>query len=159
MKNLSTWLLAFFMVMFAGFRVIVTITNQQGAPIAGLVIENIVLEIALIFLTLLCLLLVIKRKFLGAVIYLASYGFYYGTGVFSTIYGILVNGDTIAVSNSLEILVSAIGVILPLAVFMDTLADKSRKINPVDKKTDWFYKNEQFDRKFDERADRNEYKF
>ena len=32
-------------------------------------------------------------------------------------------------------------------------------INPKDKKTDWFYKNEQFDRKFDERADRNEYKF
>lgn len=159
MKNLSTWLLSFFMVMFAGFRVIVTITNQQGAPIAGLVIENIALEIGLIFLTLLCLLLVIKRKLLGAIIYTVSYCFYYGAELFSTIYGILVNGETIAINNSLEILISAIGVILPLAVLMDTLADKTRKINPVDKKTDWFYKNEQFDRKFDERADRNEYKF
>ena len=61
--------------------------------------------------------------------------------------------------NVVEVLVSAIGVLLPLMVLIDTLADKSRKLNPVDKKTDWFYKSEQFDRKFDERADRNEYKF
>ena len=27
------------------------------------------------------------------------------------------------------------------------------------RKTDWFYKNEQFDRQFDDRADRNQYKF
>lgn len=159
MKNLSTWLLSMFMVMFAGFRVIVTITNQQGSPIADLVVENIGLEIALIFLTLLCLILVVKRKLIGAIIYVVSYGFYYGVGLFSTLYGVLIEGEPIAISNSLEILVSAIGVLLPLMVLMDTLVDKTRKINPVDKKTDWFYKNEQFDRKFDERADRNEYKF
>ena len=159
MKNLSTWLLAMFMVMFAGFRVIVTITNQQGEPFAGLVVENIVLEIALIFLTLLCLILVVKRKLIGAIIYVVSYGWYYGVGLFSTIYGILVNGETIGINSSLEILVSALGVLLPLMVLIDTLADKTRKLYPVDKKTDWFYKNEQFDRKFDERADRNEYKF
>ena len=159
MKNMSTWLLAMFMVMFAGFRVIVTITNQQGSPLAGLVVENIAIEIALIFVTLLCLLLVVKRKMLGGIIYLVSYGWYYGVGLLNTIYGILVNGETLGLNNSLEALVSAIGVLLPLMVLMDTLADKSRKLNPVDKKTDWFYKNEQFDRKFDERADRNEYKF
>ena len=28
----------------------------------------------------------------------------------------------------------------------------------VDKKTDWFYKNEQFDRKMDDRADKNNYR-
>lgn len=159
MKNLSTWLLAMFMAMFTGFRVLVTITNQQGAPFGGLVIENITLEIALIFLTLLCLILVIKRKVLGAIIYVVSYGFYYGVGLFNTIYGILVEGETFNLSSSLELLVTAIGVLLPLMVLFDTLVDKTRKINPVDKKTDWFYKNEQFDRKFDERADRNEYKF
>ncbi len=159
MKNLSTWLLSMFMVMFAGFRVIVTITNQQGSPIAGLAVENIAIEIAIIFLTLLCLILVVKRKLIGAIIYVVSHGWYYGIGLFNTIYGVLVEGDTMALSSSLEILVSAIGVLLPLIVLLDTLADKSRKLYPVDKKTDWFYKNEQFDRKFDERADRNEYKF
>ena len=154
MKNVSTWLLAMFMVMFAGFRVIVAITNQQGSPLAGLVVENITIEIALIFLTLLCLVLIVKRKMVGAIIYVVSYGWYYGFGMLYT----LVNGEIIGFNNALEILVSAIGVLLPLMVLIDTLADKSRKLNPIDKKTDWFYKNEQFDRKFDERADRNEYK-
>lgn len=158
MKNLSTWLLSMFMVMFAGFRVIVTITNQQGSPIAGLVVENIAIEIALIFLTLVCLLLIVKRKLIGALIYAISHVWYYGVGLFYNIYGVLVDGEGIALNNTLEILVSAIGVLLPLMVIIDTLADKNRKLNPVDKKTDWFYKNEQFDRKFDERADRNEYK-
>lgn len=159
MKNMSTWLLSFFMVMFAGFRVIVTITNQQGSPIQGIVVENIALEIALIFLTLLCLLLVIKRKLIGALIYAISHFGYYGIGLFNAIYGILINGDKMNISSSIQILSYAIGVLLPLMVLLDTLVDKGRKINSIDKKTDWFYKNEQFDRKFDERADRNEYKF
>ena len=159
MKNFSTWLLAIFMVIFAGFRVVVAITNQQGTPIEGLVVENISIEIALIFLTLVCLLLVVKRKLIGAIIYAISYGWYYGVGLFNTVYGALVNQEQIAISNALELLISGIGILLPLMVLFDTLADKSRKLSPVDKKTDWFYKNEQYDRKFDERADRNEYKF
>lgn len=159
MKNLSTWLLTMFMAIFGGFRVVVAITNQQGAPMWGLAVENVAIEIALIFVTLLCLILVFKRKLIGGIIYAVSYGWYYGVGLLSTIYGALVNGETIGLGNSMELLVSAIGVLLPLMVLMDTLADKGRKLNPVDKKTDWFYKNEQFDRKFDERADRNEYKF
>lgn len=159
MKNLSTWLLAMFMVMFSGLRIILTITNQQGNPLGGIIIENLALEIGLIFLTLACLVLVIKRKLIGAIIYTVSYLFYYGPGLLNTLYGLLVGNNALSIGNSLEILFSAIGVILPLMVLIDTLADKTRKLHPVDKKTDWFYKNEQFDRKFDERADRNEYKF
>lgn len=159
MKNMSTWLLSIFMGMFAILRIMITITNQQGNPLEGIVVENLSLEIALIFLTLFCILMVVKRKILGAIIYVISYGWYYGLGLFNTLYGVLVEGEKIAISNSVELLVSAIGVVLPIMVLMDTLADKSRKLHPTDKKTDWFYKNEQFDRKFDERADRNEYKF
>ena len=40
----------------------------------------------------------------------------------------------------------------------DLLLDKNRKENPKDKKTDWFYKNEEFDRKLDDRADKNNYR-
>ena len=159
MKNLSTWLLSMFMFMFGGFRVIVAITNQQGDPFGGLAVENIALEIGLIFLTLLCLILVVKRKLLGAIIYAVAHGFYYGVGLFNTLYTAISEGNGLAIGDSLEIIVALIGVILPLMVLLDTLADKTRKLHPVDKKTDWFYKNEQFDRKFDERADRNEYKF
>jgi len=159
MKNLSTWLLTIFMAMFAVFRIIVTITNQQGNPIAGLAVENLTIEIALIFLTLLCLILVVKRKLIGAIIYAVSYGWYYGAGLLNTIYKVLIANETLGFDSILSTLVSGIGVVLALFVLFDTLLDKTRKINPIDKKTDWFYKNEQFDRKFDERADRNEYKF
>lgn len=41
----------------------------------------------------------------------------------------------------------------------DLILDKNRKAHPVDKKTDWFYKNKDFDRQYDERADKNQYKF
>ena len=29
----------------------------------------------------------------------------------------------------------------------ESLLDKNRKLNPKDKKTDWFYQNEEFDRR------------
>ena len=54
--------------------------------------------------------------------------------------------------------ISLIGLIIPVAVLLDLLADKNRKAHPKDKKTDWFYKNEAYDRKFDERADKNNYR-
>ena len=38
------------------------------------------------------------------------------------------------------------------------LLDKNRVNNPKDKKTDWFYKGEQYDRQLDERADKNNYR-
>ena len=54
--------------------------------------------------------------------------------------------------------VSLVGMIIPIAVLLDLLLDKGRKAHPVDKKTDWFYKNKQFDRELDERADKNNYR-
>ena len=64
----------------------------------------------------------------------------------------------ITMGTSLSMFVSLIGVALPLAVLIDLLLDKQRKANPKDKKTDWFYKNEAFDRKLDDRADKNNYR-
>ena len=54
--------------------------------------------------------------------------------------------------------ISLIGVILPIAVLFDLKIDKNRKANPVDKKTDWYYKDEKYDREMDERADKNNYR-
>ena len=50
------------------------------------------------------------------------------------------------------------GLILAFCVFFDLLVTKIRKRDPKDKKTDWFFKNEQYDRKYDERADKNQYR-
>ena len=38
------------------------------------------------------------------------------------------------------------------------MVNKIRKRDPKDKKTDWFFQNEQYDRKLDDRADKNQYR-
>ena len=58
----------------------------------------------------------------------------------------------------MSLLVALVGIAIPVAALFDVLLDKNRKLNPKDKKTDWFYKNEAYDRKFDERADKNNYR-
>ena len=70
----------------------------------------------------------------------------------------MTKGDILSLSQSTELMFSMLGIILPLAVLIDLLLDKNRKNNPKDKKTDWFYKNEEFDRKLDDRADKNNYR-
>ncbi len=65
----------------------------------------------------------------------------------------------ISVTGSSQFLLDLFGVIIPLFTFFDILLNKNRVNLGLAMKSDWFYKNEQFDRKFDERADRNQYKF
>ena len=103
---------------------------------------------------------VAKRKMIGGLLYLLSYGMYFGVNVYDSINGII-NVTTESASNLLNytnIFISIVAMILAVAVVLDLLADKSRKLNPKDKKTDWFYKNKDFDRKLDDRADKNNYR-
>ena len=78
----------------------------------------------------------------------------------------LVTGIATAYMDSIPVVaitcnvgVSLLGILLSTLVFIDILLDRTRTSSRSNKLTDWFYKNEQYDRKFDERADRNEYKF
>ena len=58
----------------------------------------------------------------------------------------------------MSIFFSFAGMILPIIALFDLLLDKNRTAHPKDKKTDWFYKDEKFDRQKDERADTNNYR-
>ena len=156
MKNFSTWMLVIFMGMFWLFRVLVAVMPEFGTTLGSFVPLNSQLEIILCFVVVVCMLLVIKRKLLGGILYLAAYGMYFGVDLFNN-FGSIMNG-TIAPENALNTFVSFLGIVLPIAVLLDLLVDKGRKINPTDRKTDWFYKNEQYDRKLDERADKNNYR-
>lgn len=157
MRSLSTYLLVMFIAMFWVFRIIVAITYELGVDFGGIVPLNINLEIILLFVVLLVMVLVIKRNILGALIYLLGYGMYFGVDLYNNVMLIL-EGQELAIMTYLNTFVSLIGMIIPIAVLFDLLADKTRKAHPVDKKTDWFYKNENYDRKLDERADKNNYK-
>ena len=157
MKNFSTWLLACFVVMFWVFRIIVALMAQMGQDF---VVQpfNETMEIILLFVVLVCVVLIVKRKLTGALIYLLAYGIYFGVDVANNIQTIVEAIEGADVGIYINLFMSIVGIILPIAVLLDLIADKNRKNHPKDKKTDWFYTNEQFDRQLDERADKNNYR-
>lgn len=155
MKNLTTYLFVMLMAMFWVFRIVVAFCYNLGIEFITKPMD-LNFEIVLLFLTLVAMILVIKRSVLGGVIYLIGNGLYFGTFIYNLI-PVINSGATI--QNYMDLMFAAIGIVLPLLVLFDLLLDRNRKVHPVDKKTDWFYKNKDYDRNFDERADRNEYKF
>ena len=159
MKNFSTILLVMFVGMFWVFRLIVAFMHEIGQDLGGIVPFNQQMEIILLFVVLICMILIVKRKIVGALIYLVAYGLYFGTNLMSGITTLFNQGDSIIdITLYMNMFISLLGVALPIAVLLDLLLDKNRKANPKDKKTDWFYKNEAYDRKLDDRADKNNYR-
>lgn len=156
MKNLSSWLITIFVMMYWLFRVVVAITGSMGIDFVVSPI-NTNIEIALLFIVLICIPFIFKRKLLGAIVYLGAYGWYFGRGLIENILKII-NNETLSMQTYTEMFFALIGVALPILVLFDILLDRTRTKNPTDKKTDWFYKNEQYDRKLDERADKNNYR-
>ncbi|MBO5479458.1 MAG: hypothetical protein J6A04_07260 [Clostridia bacterium] len=155
MRSMASYLLLIFMVMFWIFRLVVAFTASIGVDI-GFVPMNMNMEIILLFVTMVGIAFVGKRMLIGAIIYLVSYGLYFGVDLYNIVMGII--GGTTTITDYSNALASFIGVVLPLAVFFNLLIDKNRTNHPVDKKTDWFYKNDEYDRKIDERADQNQYR-
>ena len=152
MKNLTTYLFVMFMIMFWVFRIIVAVCFNLGIDFIVTPMD-LNFEVILLFLTFISVILVIKRSVLGGIIYLIGNGLYFGATIFNSI-----TSQTEGTLDYMNLFISFIGILLPILVLFDLLLDRNRKVHPVDKKTDWFYKNKDYDRKFDERADRNEYK-
>ena len=159
MKKFSTWMIVMFIVMFWAFRVMIAVSAELNWEMGVLKPLNVQVEIMLLFVVLACIVLIIKRKMLGGLIYLMAYGLYFGADVVSNLQILLTAVETgIDMNLYINILMSLIGIILPIATLLDLLMDKARNANPKDKKTDWFYDNGKFDRDLDERADKNNYR-
>ena len=157
MKKFSTYLLVMFMILFWILRIIITVMSELGKDFMGIIPIDEKFEVILLFAFLICVILVVKRKILGSLLYLTLHAIYFGGDVTEKI-GILSRDETFTMAQSGDLIFSIIGLILPLAVLIDLLLDRGRKEHPVDKKTDWFYKNKEFDRKLDDRADKNNYR-
>lgn len=157
MKKFSTYLLVMFMVVFWIVRIMVTLSFEFGNNFLGMVPMNETFEIIILFLTLLCFLLIIKRKILGSLIYLTLHAIYFG-GDITNKFSIIARGDSLSFNEDVQLIFSMLGIVLPLMVLIDLLLDENRKNNPKDQKTDWFYQNKEFDRKLDDRADKNNYR-
>lgn len=157
MKKLSTYLLVMFMIIFWIVRIIITISSELGKDFMGMKPMNEIFEIIILFATLLCVVLVVKRKLVGSLLYLTLHAIYFGGDITAKL-GLITRNETLTLADSTNMIFSMLGIIIALAVLIDLLLDKNRKANPKDKKTDWFYKNEQFDRELDDRADKNNYR-
>ena len=157
MKKFSTYLLVMFMIIFWIVRIIITISTQLGKDFMGMKPMNEMFEIIILFATLLCVVLVVKRKLVGSLLYLTLHAIYFGGDITAKL-GLIARNETLTLADSTNMMFSMLGIIIALAVLIDLLLDKNRKANPKDKKTDWFYKNEQFDRELDDRADKNNYR-
>jgi len=158
MKSLSSWLLVMFMFMFWVFRVIVAFQAQYQKDFGGFIAFNLTVEIVLLFGSILCMILVLRRQLLGGILYLLGYGYYFGGYILTSALPILISGETMDMSMMQNALVAGVALVLALSIFFDLVIARVRKRDPKDKKTDWFFNNDQYDRKFDDRADRNEYK-
>ena len=55
-------------------------------------------------------------------------------------------------------IVSVLCLVIPIFAFFIIAFAKEQEKRPVDKKTDFFHKNDAYDRKYDERADKNNYR-
>lgn len=153
-------MLGYFITILAGifwlFRVIVSLlyTAESGFYIIPI---NMTFEIVVLFITFVCIILIAKRKMLGAVIYLIAQCSYFGVDAYKSIETII-NGQA-QTANYLTLVISIIAVIIPVLAIMDIGLSSGKRGSRKNRKTDWFYGTTDYDRKFDDRADKNQYKF
>ena len=155
MTTLFSYLLTFLGVIYWFFRALVTVLYQMEIDFFAVPLNDTI-EVIVLFATLPCLLLVIKRNLLGAAAYFGIYGSYFGTALYEAFIQAQEGGYN--VMNISDIIFLVIGVVIPLLTFLDILLNKHRGNFGADRKTRWFYTNEKYDREFDERADRNQYR-
>ena len=160
--NFSTILLSIFMVMFWLFRAIVALCSQYSVDLLGIQAYNLNLEIIIAFVTIVCIVLIIKRKMIGVLAYVLIYGLYFGEHLFTSFIPLLQNQVSLSVDFAMNLFCDFVAIILAIFALFDILLEKNKKSNPIDKRTDWYFKNEKYDEELkarDQREDKNEYKF
>lgn len=156
MKSLFSYLITFCAVIYWIFRVIVSLMYATGAEFICEPL-NPTLEILILFLTIPSIIFIIRRNLIAATLYFAMYAAYFGTILYNSLSGVIGTEEALSLNDTTAILFTALGVLIPFLVFLDIFIQRNR-FSPKDRNTDWFYNNEQFDRKIDERADKNQYK-
>ncbi|MCI8273945.1 MAG: hypothetical protein HFJ55_07730 [Clostridia bacterium] len=162
MTNFTTMLIAIFMVMFWLFRAIVALCTQFSVDLLGIVAYDLNMEIIIAFATIICIVLIVKRKLIGVLAYMLIYGMYFGEHLFMNIMPLIQGQGAMSMDMVMNLLCDFIAILLVIFAFFDLLIDKSRKANPIDKKTDWYFKNQKYEDELnarDKRDDNNQYKF
>ena len=149
--ELLSYMVNMFAIMFWLFRVYVALMVSSGSEIQ-FTTPGLELEITVIFITLISIFMIFKRNLIFASIYLGTYFAFFTYGI------ALMNGNISTNTQLLNAMLMILGVLIALLNFLDVMFNKNRKGSTKDNRTDWFYATDKYEREFDERADRNQYK-
>lgn len=134
-------------VIFWGIKIVSLLMFQTGKDFLIVPQLKFVLEIVLLFITLIALIFQARQNVIGSLLYFAiqvvySYGAVKGNVEMNLITGFITY--------------FALG--LSIFMILNMFLIMKQRAKPVDEKRDWFFANEKFDREKDERADKNNYR-
>ena len=153
MNALFSFLLLFMAIIYWVFRVIVCLMSTMQLDFFTQP-YNADFEIIMLFVIVFCIVLVIKRNIIGPTIYFGVSLAYFGSSLYEKL---MATGEFTLIGGS-EILLEAIGLIIPLLMFLDILTNKNKMNFAEARKTEWYFGTDKYDRQYDERADKNQYK-
>lgn len=156
MKSLFSYLIVILAIIYWGFRVVVSLLYAMGQEFICQPL-NANIEIAILFLTIPSIIFIFRRNVVAATLYFGMYAAYFGTILYNSFGNVSSETESLVLTDATSIMISALGIVIPFLVFADIILQKSR-FHSADRDTDWYYENEKYDRNFDERADRNQYK-
>ena len=157
----STILILIFMIIFWLFRAIVAVCTQYSIDIIGIFAYNLTLEISISFIIIICIVLVAKRKIIGALAYTLIYGMYFGEHFFNEFIK-LINGETLSIEMTSNLVCDLCAILLALFCLMDSIVLRVRNKDSKHKTTEWYFEKNEYDKeleKRDKRDDKNQYKF
>ncbi len=152
--ELISYMFSMFAVFFWLFRLVVSFAPSINLNIP-FISSNPTIEIILLFISILGLIGIFKRKTFLTAIYLASFFAYYGYELVSVISS---SQDSLSSLEIQNMTFYVAGILIALVNFLDVLLNKERKGSTKDTKLDWYYDEGKFEREKDERSDQNRYR-
>ena len=113
------------------------------------------------FIIIICIVLVAKRKIIGALAYTLIYGMYFGEHFFYEFIK-LINGETLSIEMTSNLVCDLCAILLALFCLMDSIVLRVRNKDSKHKTTEWYFEKNEYDKeleKRDKRDDKNQYKF
>ena len=155
--SIGSYLLLIFSFLFWLFRIAVCVCAQLG-NVFVVAPTNLEFEVVGLFIMLPILLWLTKRKLIPAILYLGAILIFYIQDFISGI-SMLFSGQTLLTSQLYTFGFACFAIILGIMHLISCILVGMNLGTSKERKTDWFYKNEEYDRELDERSDKNNYKF
>lgn len=155
MKSFMSYIIIMLAAIFWLFRVVVCFTYSLNMEFT-FTPYNYITEVIILFVTILAVVLMMKRNKFGAFLYFFMYAIYFGFSAYNPLIAVINNSSS--VTDMTNLFISLVAILLGLFAVVDSLLDRTRTSSRSSKVTGWFYDTNDYEREKDERADKNNYK-